>query len=124
MVYLTQIFIERVIIMQGEKLKELRELTGLSQKDFAVKINLSQTHMASMENNKRKITPRVVQDIIRTFRVNEEWLENNNPPIFFDAHTKEEDDVQQLISKYILLSDKDKALVLNIVESLMEKLKK
>lgn len=110
--------------MQGEKLKELRELTGLSQKDFAVKINLSQTHMASMENNKRKITPRVVQDIIRTFRVNEEWLENNNPPIFFDAHTKEEDDVQQLISKYILLSDKDKALVLNIVESLMEKLKK
>lgn len=57
-----------------ERLIELRKNTGLSQKKFAAKLNMSQTGYASLETGANNITDRTIADICREFNVNEEWL--------------------------------------------------
>ena len=40
----------------GERLKELRQNTGLSQEKFALKINMDRTYYASVEAGRRNIS--------------------------------------------------------------------
>ena len=40
----------------GQRLKELRQKTGLSQEKFALKINMDRTYYASVEAGRRNIS--------------------------------------------------------------------
>lgn len=40
----------------GNRIKELRHQTGLSQEKFALKIDMDRTYFASVENGKRNIS--------------------------------------------------------------------
>lgn len=40
----------------GNKIRELRQTTGLSQEKFALKIGMDRTYYASVENGKRNIS--------------------------------------------------------------------
>lgn len=40
----------------GNRIKELRKHTGLSQEKFALKISMDRTYYASVENGKRNIS--------------------------------------------------------------------
>lgn len=57
-----------------KRLIELRKSTGLSQKNFAAKLNMSQTGYASLETGANNLTDRTIADICREFNINEEWL--------------------------------------------------
>lgn len=43
-------------IQLGERIRELRQLTGLSQEKFALKIGIDRTYYSSVENGKRNIS--------------------------------------------------------------------
>ena len=66
------------------RLKELRNHTGLSQKDFGNKIFLSQDHISSLETSRRTLTNRSIKGICNKFNVNEEWLRFGNGKMFKD----------------------------------------
>lgn len=57
-----------------KQLFALRKSLGLSQKDFAAKLNMSQSGYANLETGANNITDRTIADICREFNVNEEWL--------------------------------------------------
>ncbi len=40
----------------GNRIRELRQMTGLSQEKFALKIGMDRTYFASVENGKRNIS--------------------------------------------------------------------
>lgn len=40
----------------GNRIRELRQQTGLSQEKFALKISMDRTYFASVENGKRNIS--------------------------------------------------------------------
>lgn len=40
----------------GNRIKELRTRTGLSQEKFALKINMDRTYYSSVENGKRNVS--------------------------------------------------------------------
>lgn len=111
--------------MYSDRLKELRQVLELSQKQFAEKINLSQTHLASLESGKRTLTERVSKDICRIYHINEDWLVNGNPPMYIERLNAlaVDEDIKQLAVKYSSLNDKDKALVQGIVDLFFEKSK-
>lgn len=47
----------------GQRIKELRTQTGLSQEKFALLINMDRTYFASVEAGKRNIAIRNIQKI-------------------------------------------------------------
>lgn len=59
----------------NERLKLIRIESGLSQEDFGKKIGIeSRAHISMLENGKRTLTDRIINDICREFGVNELWL--------------------------------------------------
>lgn len=59
---------------QNKRLKTLRKTLKLSQEEFGKRINLSQTHISSLEKGQRELTHRVIEDICREFKVDYDWL--------------------------------------------------
>lgn len=47
----------------GNRIRELRALTGLSQEKFALKIGMDRTYFASVETGKRNIAIRNIKKI-------------------------------------------------------------
>ena len=50
-----------ITIVLGNRLRELRSKTGLSQEKFALKISMDRTYYASVEAGKRNISIRNVK---------------------------------------------------------------
>ena len=58
----------------NERIKEIRQKAGLTQAEFAEKINLSRNYVAMMEIGQREPSARTISDICKEFNVNETWL--------------------------------------------------
>ena len=57
-----------------ERLKELRKFLGLTQQDFADRLNIKRTNIASYESGKSNLGDAVVALICKEFNVSEPWL--------------------------------------------------
>lgn len=59
----------------NNRLKTIRLESGLSQEDFGKRIGIeSRAHISMLENGKRTLTDRIINDICREFNINELWL--------------------------------------------------
>lgn len=59
----------------NNRLKDVRIKSGLSQEDFGKRIGIeSRAHISMLENGKRTITDRIINDVCREFGINELWL--------------------------------------------------
>ena len=58
-----------ITIVLGNRLRELRSKTGLSQEKFALKISMDRTYYASVEAGKRNISIRNVKKIADGFGI-------------------------------------------------------
>lgn len=56
------------------RLKEVRKDEGLSQEEFAKRLNISRGQVACYETGRRDLTNRTISDVCEKFDVNEEWL--------------------------------------------------
>lgn len=107
-----------------ERLRYLREQLKLTTRAFGSSINMSGGAITNMEKKLRNITDRTIRDISRVYNINPDWLMNGDEPMYKDsiADLDIDDEVKQLIRQYSLLSDKDRKLVKNIIDSLSEKI--
>ncbi len=85
--------------MINERLKEIRETLKLSQSEFAKKLNLQRNSISLVENGKRNLSDRTIQDICNKFNVNEEWLRDGIGEMFCQD---EKSIVNELVVKYNL----------------------
>ncbi len=99
----------------NNRIKELRKELKYSQDEFGLKINLSRSHVASIENGLKNITDRVINDICREFNVNEEWLRTGAGEMF--KKVPEEDEVALYISE--LLEDNGNNPIFTIIKEIM-----
>ena len=53
----------------GERIKELRKKTGLSQEKFALKIDLDRTYFATVELGKRNISLQNIEKIAKGLNI-------------------------------------------------------
>ncbi|EPR10259.1 helix-turn-helix domain-containing protein [Ruminiclostridium papyrosolvens] len=74
----------------NERLKIIRQELGLSQESFGNSINLSRSHIASLENGLRELTDRTISDICRIYNVNENWLRTGKDKMFIQLDREEE----------------------------------
>lgn len=66
-----------------ERIKLIRSELNLSQESFGYKIGIkSRAHISALENGRRALTDRIVNDLCREFNVNENWLREGTGEMF------------------------------------------
>jgi transcriptional regulator with XRE-family HTH domain len=75
-----------------QRIYAVRKTLGLTQKDFAERLNISKAYAGAIELNKRKINDRIIKIICFTYNVNEQWLRTGIGAMFneSDDHKLEE----------------------------------
>ncbi|MDR2470804.1 MAG: helix-turn-helix domain-containing protein [Treponema sp.] len=66
----------------NERILELRKSLGLSQLEFAARLNISRTYQSTLEGKGQKVNDRILTLICMTFGVNEGWLRNGDGDMF------------------------------------------
>lgn len=68
----------------NERIKKIRKEYDLTQAEFARKIGTSQNVFANYEIGRRKPSNSVINNICKTFDINEEWLRTGNGKMKMD----------------------------------------
>lgn len=104
-----------------ERIKYLRkEILGLSQEDFAKKINISRSNLGNIEIGRIGVTDRVINDICRELSVNDDWLRTGTEPIFLDAN---DPITNEIVKIFNTLTDENKKYLRGYMERLLEEQK-
>lgn len=118
----------------AKRIKEIRKLEGLSQEEFASRINLSRSIIGCYENNIRNVGDRTIKDICEKFNINEEWLRfgtgemNLIPPeiheltnVLSDISLSDNQQLKDIVAKLSILDEKYLTLIDNLIDALLEK---
>lgn len=116
----------------NKRLKELRTNLKLSQEELGNSIGIkSRAHISSLENGTRTITDRIINDICKTYNVNENWFRTGEGEMFvpidaddeyFAAATEISNDNDEFamaaVIKYWKLDKESKKAIRNYITSL------
>ena len=112
----------------NERLKELRDLLGLSQEDFGKRIGSARNTIANYELGRRTPSNTTVKAICREFRVNYFWLTKGDGDIFIGTPESVVDEIaeeydlddldKKIIEKYLDLSDEQRNAVTEYLKSI------
>lgn len=114
----------------GERIKKLRKDLALTQQEFANRIGSTQNVLANYETGRRNPSSSVINNICKTFNVDETWLRTGEGEMF--VQRTEEDELSQVFSAiaaselikrilrtYWMLDDKEKAAVKKLIGSFL-----
>ena len=111
-------------IFLNERIKELRKLKNLSQKEFGYSINLSQNHISSLEKGVRDITERTLSDICNVYNVNKEWLLEGKGEIFRDVLSNydiKDNEVEEFVRMFLELDNETKKYITGLMKKTLKK---
>lgn len=74
----------------NERIKIIRKNAGLTQEQFAEKVNTSRNYIFLIEKGDRNPGDRLAADICRLFNVNPEWLETGEGSMYQERTRGEE----------------------------------
>lgn len=74
----------------GQRIKQVRKLSKLSQTEFAAKINLKQSAVGMAERGVRSPTDRMIADICRVYGCSESWLRTGEGSMIEEKTVNEE----------------------------------
>ncbi|WP_143318896.1 helix-turn-helix transcriptional regulator [Clostridium sp. HBUAS56010] len=110
----------------NERIKELRNYLGLSQKEFSQKVQVGQSTLAMFETGDRAPKDIHIAQICNTFNVNEDWLRNGAGKMFVQPDTFSLDEYAKIhglterdrviIREFMALESSAKDAVYNMLE--------
>ena len=87
----------RVFMTINERIRKLRRHLDLTQKEFAAQIGTTQNSLTGYERGRRTPSGSVVNNICKTFNVNEAWLREGTGDMFTPAIVS--DEISALVDK-------------------------
>ncbi|WP_273325750.1 helix-turn-helix domain-containing protein [Vallitalea guaymasensis] len=115
----------------NERLKLIRQDLNLTQLNFANALNISQANLSRIEKGIQPLTERIVNDICREFKVNEEWLRTGEGEMFkeddffFDLgyYTQDASDIDKaIIIEFLKLDEESKETMIKYWKNVINKL--
>lgn len=99
-----------------DRIKKIRKELHLTQKEFASKIGSSQNVLANYETGRRNPSASVINNICKTFHVNETWLRTGKGEMFLPINT------ESLLIEWIksISSEKDTSFKKRFLTMLMD----
>ncbi|MCT7910684.1 helix-turn-helix transcriptional regulator [Arcobacter lacus] len=92
--------------MSNKRLKEIRANNNLTQEEFAECINLKQTKIRDIENNKAKVTVEIAMAIEDKFGINLRWLLSGRGNMFIEDNISENYVISQNGNRNLALNGK------------------
>ena len=74
----------------NDKIKEIRTSLGLTMEEFGSRLQVARSTISNIENGRKNCTQRMINDIVREFRVNPAYLEGTSEEMFL-VMTREEE---------------------------------
>ncbi len=121
----------------SERLKAVRKKIGKTQQELADALNLKQNTIATYEMGRTTPSDRTIADICRLYNVNEDWLRTGEGNMFIELAPDEElenifdkihfsgdETIRAIIRTYWALSDRDKAVVRQVILEIADQIKK
>lgn len=105
--------------MFGQKLKMLREKSGLTQEQFAKEFNLLKSSISMYENNVRLPNVELIKEFANYFNVSIDYLLNNETSSTFEEELKEQEVLKKMLKKSGFM-EKDEDLTNEELERLMK----
>ncbi|GHU35020.1 hypothetical protein FACS1894172_16160 [Spirochaetia bacterium] len=103
------------------RLKQLREIVGLTQKEFAEKICLTQSMYSLLESDRKEMQERTIKIICSVFNISEQWLRNGIGEMFLLASSEGiPEKVLECMSVFESLSGSNQTAMLSLGKSLLE----
>ena len=99
--------------MYGERLRELRCEKGLTQKQLAEKLNISNNHLSSVENGREMPSLELLLNICELLNVTPDYL------LLGNMHTN--DISQDILTGLRLCAEEDVLLIRNMIELLIKR---
>jgi transcriptional regulator with XRE-family HTH domain len=81
------------------RIRYIRKEIGLSQEEFANKLNLKRNSITLIETGNRNASDRTIMDICETFNVNPQWLRTGDGDVF-QTKTKINEKLKELTSLF------------------------
>ena len=100
----------------NQRIKELREQLGLSQREFSKLLSLSSGYISGIEVNLREVNDRLIKLIVSQFGVNGEWLRSGTGEMF--AKKKTDAKAARILSLFNDLPPHFQDVVLGTIELL------
>ena len=66
----------------NERIKEIRSVLNISQRDFSKRIFISQSSLGEIETGVRNVNDRIIQLISSQFNVNNNWIKTGKGKMF------------------------------------------
>jgi len=101
----------------SRRICEAREALGFTQKEFAEKLKISQTHVSALERNSRTVQDRFLKMICFTFGVDEEWLKTGDGDMFAEGRDFK---LEEVISNFKKLDEFLQSYVLKQIRLALE----
>lgn len=86
----------------NRRIKELRTSLNLTQEDFANKLGVGRSTIASYESG-RPIKDRTLKSICKTFKVNEKWLKSGEGEMYMDLSDSQA--FNEILAEWLVDSD-------------------
>ena len=102
----------------NSRMKEIRLDSGLSQAKFGKELFISQDHVSSIENGRRSLTERTINDICTKFCVNKEWLKYGTGDKYIDPTVDMDlpDNLKDIIRKFSKLDSENQEKLSKILD--------
>lgn len=123
--------------MIGVRIKKIRQSVWKTQQELADDLNLKRNTIATYEMGKSEPSDRTIADICRLYNVNEDWLRTGEGNMFIELAPDEElenifdkihfsgdETIRAIIRTYWALSDRDKAVVRQVILEIADQIKK
>jgi transcriptional regulator with XRE-family HTH domain len=94
--------------MVGERIKELRKKHGLSQAQFAAKVNVSQPMIMYWENGTKPVSAAGVAKICKEFKIESSY--------FYTPAPMGEKEIETVIKEFQSLSRTDQDIISHIIK--------
>lgn len=97
-----------------KRLRKLRKTLDMTQQEFAEKLGIKRSTMATYESGRNEPIDAVISLICREFNVNEEWLRTGNGEMFIQLSRNEE--IAEFVGQ--LMSDEDDSFKKRLISGL------
>lgn len=123
--------------MIKDRIRQVRQEAGLTQSEFAKKLNLSRNYVGLMEIGDRVPSDRTICDICEKFGISEAWLRDDIEPMYIKKDADDDlnkmfeeigasDDelIKAIVNAYWRLDDGQKSAVRKLIDNLLEEMDK
>jgi transcriptional regulator with XRE-family HTH domain len=104
---------------EGDRVKEIRIILGVKQKDFATRLGITGASLSRIEANLQRLTDAMIRLICALYNVNEDWIRTGSGEMF--KSVKEDiPGLSDLLDIYDALDPMSRRMILDYAQYLLD----